>query len=600
MTSVDETLDAAYARHQSGDIESARAAYKSVLYTDPAHPVALHYLALAVFQDGDSAKALTLLNDSIARAPGRAAAHADKGRFLGLMDDDAGAVQSFQQALALDERRTDTWHNLGLVLQKRGAAHEALNAFKKALRLAPDRADTLFALAKLLFTEGQTEQGQRALGLAIQADPSDAEARVLLAQSLADQGETDQALSQFRAIVKSHQDIPDAWVGLGQAAEDLGEAQEAENAYKRALALDAGNGVAIGRLLILQGENAEPALADLASKALEWPHVPNEARALAGYGLGKHRERLGDYSGAFAAYRTANDARRANAGAFDREAHAARIDTIIRIFDKKAFPQLPSAREETAGPDAQDGAAPVFIVGMPRSGTTLTEQILASHPSIWGAGELPGVPNASREIEAATGGSAPWPSCLEQASDAMMAQAAAGYLAALRANADAGVRWTVDKAPLNYFYLGFIALLFPDAKIIHCRRDPRDVCLSIFAENFAPSQAYATNLADLGYYWRCYDRLMRHWTDHLPLAMLHVDYQDTVSNLEPTARRLCDFLTVPWDPSCLDFHDTDRAVRTPSRWQVRQPVYKSAMGRWKRFEEHVTPLLDALGVDARD
>ena len=381
------------------------------------------------------------------------------------------------------------------------------------------------------------------------------------------------------------------------------------NGPMRALQLDRENGVAIGRMLILKGADAPDGLPELAAQALERADVPEEARALVGYGLGKARERAGDFHGAFAAYRAANEARRRTAGAFDRDAFKARIDALTEAIPAGAFddPPLPARPDREENSETGKMAEPVFIVGMPRSGTTLTEQILASHPAIWGAGELPGVADAASALERAVaqdGSSrdapyAPGPGRLftgdRSRVSRLLSDAARAYLGQLRAGAAPENTYAVDKAPLNFFHLWLIALLFPDARVIHCRRDPRDVCLSIYAENFAPSQKHATDLEDLAFYWRGYRRLMDHWEACLPLKILHADYHETVGDLEASARRLCAFLELPWDDRCLAFHETDRAVRTPSRWQVRQPLYSSSLARWRRFEKDLTPLINALG-----
>jgi hypothetical protein len=235
---------------------------------------------------------------------------------------------------------------------------------------------------------------------------------------------------------------------------------------------------------------------------------------------------------------------------------------------------------------------PVFIVGLPRSGTTLTEQILAAHPLLHGAGELPDLARIAARF-ADGEGAEPWMAAarLDERRSLICAGA---YLKALRDGAPKGRLRISDKSPLNFFQLAFAALLFPGARVIHCRRSARDNALSIWLENFGVDQRYATDFGDLAFFAERHRRLMAHWREALPLRMLEVRYEDTVADLEGQARRLIDFLGVPWDSCCLYFHKSGRAVQTPSRWQVRQPIYSRSVGRWKRYAERLPGLVAAF------
>jgi hypothetical protein len=235
---------------------------------------------------------------------------------------------------------------------------------------------------------------------------------------------------------------------------------------------------------------------------------------------------------------------------------------------------------------------PVFIVGLPRSGTTLVEQILASHPKLHGAGELPDLANLA--ARAVAGGEAhPWQAASRL--DLMESRELAGeYLRALRRGAPKGCLRISDKSPLNFFHLAFAAVLFPNARVIHCRRDARDNALSIWMENFNPDQRYATDFHDLAFFRAQHERIMAHWQAVLPLRILEIQYEDTVRDLETQARRLISFLDVPWDPGCLAFHQNDRAVQTPSRWQVRQPIYSKSVNRAERYASVLPDLMAAF------
>jgi hypothetical protein len=235
---------------------------------------------------------------------------------------------------------------------------------------------------------------------------------------------------------------------------------------------------------------------------------------------------------------------------------------------------------------------PVFIVGMPRSGTSLVEQILASHPAVHGAGELRLMKHFTDALPAELGSTAEFPECLDRLDKAACHRLAEAYLGDLHRLAPDKARIT-DKLPLNFHNLGLIATLFPEAQIIHCRRDPRDVCWSCYFQNFREI-AFACDLQMLGAYYRQYDRLMAYWKDMLPTPILDVCYEELVANLEHVSRQIVAFCGLPWDKACLDFHQTQRVVRTSSNIQVRQPLYRKSIGYWKNYEPYLGLLMKSL------
>jgi len=244
---------------------------------------------------------------------------------------------------------------------------------------------------------------------------------------------------------------------------------------------------------------------------------------------------------------------------------------------------------------AVDGAAAVFIVGMPRSGTSLVEQILSCHRAVFGAGERAEIGLAAERIARETG--VAYPAAVETLDPATLARHGEAYLDGLRRLAPEARRIT-DKMPANFLHLGLIARILPGARVIHCRRDPRDVCLSCFAHDFFQGNEFSNDLADLARYWRAHHRLMAHWRRVLPLDMLEVRYEALVADQEGESRRLIDFCGLDWDPACLDFHKARRVVRTSSSVQVRRPIFTGSIGRWRAFAAELAPLTAALG--ARD
>jgi hypothetical protein len=229
---------------------------------------------------------------------------------------------------------------------------------------------------------------------------------------------------------------------------------------------------------------------------------------------------------------------------------------------------------------------------MPRSGTSLAEQILASHPRVRGAGELVDIGKMSTLLPGRLGGEA-YPDCLERLDRATARTLAEEYQGSLRQHGGAAER-VVDKMPHNYLHLGLIAALFPRSRIVHCRRDPVDTCLSCYFQEFVNPLPYGPDLASLGRYYREYERLMAHYAQVLPLPLFELNYEELTAQQEAVSRRLVEFCGLDWDDRCLRFHETARTVRTSSSLQVRKPMYTSSVGRWKRYEAHLGPLLDAL------
>lgn len=252
--------------------------------------------------------------------------------------------------------------------------------------------------------------------------------------------------------------------------------------------------------------------------------------------------------------------------------------------------RLTALRSDWGRPES----APVFIVGMPRSGTTLVEQILASHPQVAAAGELDHFALSAQDLPALLDKAAPYPECAAELSRGEEDLLGRAYLKGLREAAGAAPIMT-NKLPFNVLRLGLIAMMFPRARIIHCTRDPMETCLSIYLQNFAVQQTWATDLGDLGRYDRAYRTLMAHWSRCLPLRVFELGYEDLVAAPEARIAALLAFLDLPWDSRCLRFHETPRPVVTPSLWQVRQPIYTRSVGRWRRYAHHLGPLRTALG-----
>ncbi len=565
-----------------GDPGSVRRACSLRLQQAPQDADAHRLMAQALVAQGEPATALRHARLACELTPDDPRAWVELGRLYAFAREFDDASRSFVEAIRIDRNHADAWHNLGTALKKIGDREGAFAALKHALILDPKRASTYFNLGNLLIEADQFDDAVECFERAAANDPNLAQARSRLAQELAQRGKVHRAESLFRQAVGLDPDQVQGWFGLGRTLEDLGEADSALSCYLKVLERRPGHAQAIGQYLALVRDDADARVLGSANAAMSATETSDDGRALIGYGLAKYHDRRRAYAEAAKAGLSANAARRAKAGVLDRAQLSRRVDAMIETYSAEFFMQR---TRMGLGTDQ-----PVFIIGLPRSGTTLTEQILSAHPRMHGAGELP---DLSRIASQCTRDMEPWlaPTLLDEPQSRSHGQA---YLQALRDGAPRDSLRISDKAPLNFFHLALVAILFPAARIIHCHRDARDNALSIWMENFAPDQRYATDFDDLAFFHAQYQRLMAHWHRVLPLKILDMPYEETVDRLEAQARRMMKFLDVPWDDRCLDFHSSGRAVQTPSRWQVRQPIYSGSKQRWRHYEASLHQLVQAF------
>ena len=368
-------------------------------------------------------------------------------------------------------------------------------------------------------------------------------------------------------------------LGLADVLVDLGQPAEATALYREALSLDASLVPAfVGLALARRFEPGDPEPARML-ELLDSSEKDQQLVSQLRHSAGKAQADLGNYDAAFHLFAAAKgDATRA----FSLSTHTIRHDELVERLTPRFF-------EERKGYGVES-EAPVFILGMPRSGTTLTEQIASSHSRVGGGGELGAIGDLMRIL--ANGRS--HAEALLSLTQAQSRDLARNYLETLARVGGPGLRIT-DKMPHNFEHLGLIALLFPKARVIHCMRDPIDNCVSCFTHHFNENHGYNTDLAVLGRYYREYRRLMAHWREVLPIRMLDFSYEALIADQEGKSRELIDFLELEWEEACLDFHKTERLVKTPSRWQVRQPIYSSSVKGWKKYQAHLGPLFESLG-----
>jgi tetratricopeptide (TPR) repeat protein len=397
-------------------------------------------------------------------------------------------------------------------------------------------------------------------------------------------GRFDEALEAYQAAQRIRPDSLDPVAGLASVHERRREYRQAfEVLWPH---IDAGAehvGVVTAAAGLCRRFNRCDQVAALAERILESHATAERDRAALHFQLGQIYDRRQEFERAFVHFQQGN---RLKQDQFDIDAHRAVVDELIEVFGREGLARMPRA--------SRSAERVVLVVGMPRSGTSLVEQILASHPAVFGAGELPDIGHLTLRLPALPGRSTGYPRTVTGISQSQLDDLAAAYHDRLR-QLSPDARRVTDKMPQNFLHLGFVELLFPQAKIIHCLRDPMDSCLSCYFHLFGGYHPYAYDLRDLGLYYREYRRLMAHWKTALSLPMLEIAYEDVVDRQEEMSRALVAFCGLDWDEACLRFHLSERYVNTASYDQVRRPIYRDSVARWRHYENHLGPLRDALG-----
>ncbi len=604
---------------------AAVASYQRALALQPALADGHFNLGNALFALGQFGAAAEALSEAARRAPDDAEVQLNLGNALDELarsgdgnSDDSGdsdeldrrAGEHYRRAAQLAPHDPRPACNLGHWLRRQRRDEAALGQFSRAAALAPQwpaaqlaLADTLRSLAR----HGEALQAYLRIAVLADADggvaverasdaghrAGDHHASAALegaAQCLAALGRYDEAEQHLRALVERQPRRARSHYLLGCCLESQGRFDAAIRAHLAALDRQSDLCAAWYHLSLIRDFRADAAQLDRLETLLARGELDDDSRIHLHFALAGLRGGTRGGATAIAHYRRGN-ALKARQRPFDAAGHTAWSERLIEFFDRDFF----TARHNPlAGRHSgSDSQLPVFIVGMPRCGSTLVEQILASHPSVAGAGELEDMRTLLRRLPELLGSDQVFPDCAAQL-DGSRAQALADeYLAARRRQAPAAAR-VCDKMLGNYARLGLIALLFPRARVIHCRRDPLDTCLSCYCQHFEHGHRYSYDLRHLGVAYRNYQRLMAHWRQVLPMPLLEIDYEALVADQETVTRRLLDFLGLDWDARCLRFHEQRRGVHTASAWQVRQPLYNTAVGRWRNWRDQLQPLIEAL------
>jgi tetratricopeptide (TPR) repeat protein len=559
-----------------GRAEEAAASHRRAIAVDADYAEAHNNLGSALRDLGRVDEAIVSYRHAIALKPDFAIAHANLGSALGTLGRFDDAIVAYLEALKIKPEFPEAYVGLGHALQELRQPEQAAASYRRAIAGRPGLAEAHQGLGNALLDLGRLDEAEASYRRALAVNPRYAEAHNNLGMTLRQQGRHAEAEMSCRRALEIDPRLLAAVVFRGQMHADRGEFTEAERIFKQAVAIAPTSPEAWAGIAGLRKMTRDDAdwLAEV-QRLLERNLPPRQEIHLR-YALGKCFDDLGNFDQAFAHYRRANELTRTHGVAHDRQQIARAVDQAIEFYDHGWMRRTRRAEDSST--------RPVFIVGMPRSGTTLAEQILASHPAVFGAGEVSfwtvaSSRFASAEELASAGGEA-----------LLLERLARDYLQHLDGLSPGSER-VVDKLASNFLRLGMIHAALPNARIIHLRRNPIDTCLSIYFQDFQIAHSYACDLEDLAHYYGEYRRLMRHWRSVLPEeVMLDVAYEALTLDPEAWSRTMLDFLGLPWDPACLEPHHAVRTVTTFSKWQARQPINTTSVDRWRNYEKFIGPL----------
>jgi tetratricopeptide (TPR) repeat protein len=525
-----------------------------------------------------------------------------RGRTLTIPEAGAAAAQEQRQGnvqaatdiydliAARVPNSAEVQNNRGVLQQLLKRYAEALASYDKAIAFKPEYANAHFNRAVILKLLNHFDEALAGYDQAIKLNPGHAEAHNNRGSLLQDMRRYDEAIAGYDKAIAIKPDYAMAYHNRGTAMLSKGDMAEAEKMFRKALELKPDFSDPLHSLSVMRRyEKASGPEVQEILALLKKPGLPAENQEQLFFTLGKIYDDCGMYDEAFESFRQANQVR--NSFVSYQAGDVTKLtNDVIEVFNKDFLSQK--------FPFASTNKLPLFIVGMPRSGTTLLASILSNHPAIATAGELPDMADYAMHLRDMLKGAAPYPQAARHLTPPVASQIIAAYEIRLKRGTRDSVVYIIDKNPLNFRHVGFISMLFPHALIIHCTRDPLDTCLSNYFTRFPLTLDYSFDLRNIGHFYREYTRLMEHWRTVPSLKLMDVSYEDMISKTEPTARAVLDFLGLEWDARCLAPHTNPSPVETASQWQVRQPIYHNSLERWRHYEKYLGPLKEALAAHA--
>jgi tetratricopeptide (TPR) repeat protein len=591
---------------------------EEILKVVPGQPHALRTLAMALAAQGDSAGATEALRAAVAAEPRLADAWRQLGDQLALAGDEAGAANAYGlhvQASVTDpalmgpaallaanrlpdaetllrahllRKPTDVvaLRMLGELAARLGRYADAAALLERCLELAPGFSAARYHYGMVLYRQNKSAEPMREIERLLAEDPAHPGYRSLHAALLARIGDYEGSIREYGALLKEHPAQPKLWMSHGHALKTAGHQAEAIEAYRHSTRLRPALGEAWWSLANLKTFRFGPDDAATMTRQLGAQGLSEDDRLHLHYALGKAHEDAGDHEASFRHYSAGAGIRRRQVR-YDAASNRDYTQRCRKLFTRDFF-----AARAGFGHPAPD---PVFVVGLPRSGSTLVEQILASHPQVEGTMELPDVIAIARSLGNRHGDGSHYLDALAQLDAPRLHELGQRYLDGTRIQRQAGAPFFIDKMPNNFAHLGLVHLVLPNARIIDVRRHPMACGFSVYKQHFARGQNFSYDLAEIGGYYRDYVALMAHFDAVLPGRVHRVIYEQLVDDTEGQVRALLDYCGLPFDERCLRFFENDRAVRTASSEQVRRPIFRDAVGQWRHFEPWLGPLREALG-----
>ena len=570
------------------DFETAAKYYEHAIRLKPT-------FAEAYSNHGNALRQLRRLDEAerdyrhaIELKPTYAEAYNNLGSVLRDLERPTEAEVAYRKALSLRPGYIDGMNNLILALKDLKKFDEGLAVAEQVLRIQPNNADALCYAGSIYIELKNVDKALELINRSLVIDPKKPETYNMLGRAYFEANKPDKSLEAYQRAIMLKPSFSDPYNNMGNALKELGRFDEALVAFDKTLELTPDSYGAYVNLVDTKKfrSNDDAHLIAMEKYAAKFDTMPEERQMHLHYALGKAYDDLKRYDDAFDNLKKGS--------AQKRKTISYNESDVLGYFEriKQAITKDVIASHSGQG---VAGNLPIFVLGMPRSGTTLAEQIIASHPRVRGAGELRDFNETVTSVRDSKGNQAPFPEFLPVLKGDELRKIAETYMRKLAKHAPKAERIT-DKMPSNFYFAGLIHLAMPNAKIIHTNRNPVDTCVSCFSKLFAGEQSQTYELAELGRYYRAYHDLMQHWRDVLPKgAFLDIQYEEVVADTEGQARRILDYCGLEWDPCVLDFHKNERPIKTASASQVRKPIYSSSVARWKNYESHLGPLLAELG-----
>ena len=608
-------LEKGFAKQQQGNLQAAEKSYLKVLKRDKQNEFALNlmgvictrserykaaseYLQAALSVNAEDpethnnlglaykglnkfANAQKAFERSLQLNPQQPATFNNLGNVFAATNQHGKAITAFEAALSLDGNYVDCLNNLAMSLKEVDRIEHALGLIEHAIKLDDTRSLSYNNKGDLLLRATHYEQAKAAFEKAISVD-GNIVAKTNLSTALKQLGDEQAAREVLLEVVAEEENNSEAHNHLGVLLEQMGETDLAATHFRLALKHTPNHASSFYQLSKLKNHPLLPAEIEKIEDLLKDLQLPDIFRASLLFALAWDYEHREEYLKSIEFF-VAAQAVKSRASPYVQADTLAHVETSQRVFP--VVMTGPREKQDTL-------PVPIFVVGMPRSGTTLTEQIIASHSDVIGAGEVVFVNDLLRQASAMTGGA--FPESIEKINAQQSGRLRSSYLSRMVERFGRS-QFVVDKSPGNFNFLGAIAAVFPEAKILYCKRDAMDNCTSIFRLPFDDNQSWAHDLSALGHYYLQHEVLMKYWKTCYPKQILQVDYEDTVGDIEQQARRMLDFIGVDFQEQVLRFYANKRIVMTPSSEQVRQPIYKTSVNSWLRYGDALKPLKEALG-----